>query len=334
MTSSLKPSQKKSSPDTSSRASLQAIREISKCELHLHLGGSWPHSFLRTIASSEDYRALKHALHKAHHEQDYHAFFEIFTGIGKIVNNDAKVQKGAQALCQWLKEDNVDYCEIRTGLKDLGQGYEHHLTSILSGLREGDALWKTETPLLLSLRRDTSLELALHTVKLAIQYREQGICAIDISGDSTVGDSKNLLPAIELARSHHFPIALHLGESHEETAEQQIWELEHFRPARIGHGVLLHPKSHAYMVEHNLPKEMCPRSSELCAMTEDAANHPGIPLMRSGHPVCVCTDDPLIFGVSLSEELFRIASLMNLSLEEVQALQRSTRTMAFSPIAP
>ena len=37
-------------------------------------------------------------------------------------------------------------------------------------------------------------------------------------------------------------------------------------------------------------------------MVREAAEHPGMGLLREDYPVAICTDDPLIFNTTLSRE--------------------------------
>jgi adenosine deaminase len=59
-------------------------------------------------------------------------------------------------------------------------------------------------------------------------------------------------------------------------------------------------------------------------MINEPANHPALKLLLSGHPVSICTDDPLIFNTSLSEEYAKVALLTGLSPEQIEQTQKQT----------
>lgn len=105
----------------------ETIKKMPKIELHMHLGGSYPLSYLKEIASSEQYQALIDEIEKIKKRVDYHAVFSVFKLVANIVNTPQKVENGVAALCKELAEDNVVYAELRTGLKDLGTGFEGYL---------------------------------------------------------------------------------------------------------------------------------------------------------------------------------------------------------------
>ena len=263
------------------------MHSLDKAETHLHLGGSWPLSYLLEIADPQSFLELCHKLEQFQLGVDYHAGFEVFALIGKIVDTEEKVENGVVALCRELAQDNVTVVELRTGLKDLGGGLEGYLQSVLRGLRKGEQVAQLKTGLILSLRRETDVKTAAETIDLAIKYRAQGICGIDLSGDSTVGDGAGIHKALQMAKEAGFPITLHLGESPKETPEQQMAELQALQPHRIGHGVHLCKAARQWIEEKRIPLELCLSSAVMVKMVEKAEDHPGLALLKRNHPVLI-----------------------------------------------
>lgn len=214
--------------------------DLEKNELHLHIGGAWPLSFLQEISQPEQFTDLCQMIDRIEAGGvNYHDCFAAFGLISKIVRSDEHVENGVAALCKELWQDHVVYAELRTGLKDLGSGIEGHLCAVLRGMQRGTEGTSLKASLILSLRRDTSSAVAEQTVELAFKYRDQGVVGIDVSGDSTQGDGSQIFPALVRAKENHLPITLHIGETNEESAEQQMLELTTLEPQRIGHGVHL-----------------------------------------------------------------------------------------------
>ncbi len=306
---------------------VDAMKAIKKIELHLHLGGAWPLDYLREIATPEQYEKLVAFLERFKGGMDYHECFQIFSLVGKIVDTDQKVEDGVVALCRALSADNVAYAEFRTGLKDLGSGLEGYLQAVLRGIERAQVPLKVG--ILLSLRRDSSAGLAGQTVELVKKYRHHGVVGIDLSGDSVQGDGEAVFESLVQARECDIPVALHLGESPKESAEQQMKELQKINPSRIGHGVHLCQDAIDWIRERRTPVELCLRSAVLVGMIKDAAQHPALQLLRDGHPVIICTDDPLIFDTTLSQECAAVARLCELTVEDVARLQKQAKHYAF-----
>lgn len=308
----------------------EQINNLPKSELHLHLGGAWPLEYLKQISKPQEFNDLCLMLNQIQAaELDYHSAFHVFSLIGKIVHSEERVENGVVALCNDLLLDNVVYAEFRTGLKDLGSGLEGYLAAVLRGMQRGTSGTPLKVGLILSLRRDTTDSIAEQTIDLALKYRDQGVVGIDLSGDSMQGDGKYVFPALVRAKENKLPITLHIGESNEETAEQQMMELLTLQPERIGHGVHLCNEAKRWIIEKKILVELCLTSAIKAGMISDAKEHPALDLLLQGHPVAICTDDPLVFKTTLSHEYMLVVIHTGLLPEEIQALQKQIQSYNF-----
>lgn len=295
------------------------FHDLPKAELHLHLGGAYPKSYLFSLATEEQKEKLERALSSVANRVSYKEVFTVFEIVRQLVDTEIKVQRGVEALCRELKRDNVVYVEIRTGLKDLSHGAEAYLQAVLAGI-EAEKANRFTAKVLLSLQRNSSLESARKTIDLAIKYQSRGVAGIDLSGDSTVGDVMTIREELERAKNAGLPFIVHIGEDPRE--KDQLFLLETLQPDRIGHGVHLTHQAKEWILNKKIPLEVCLTSSVLVQMIDDLEEHPGIAMLRLGHPVVFCTDDPLLFSVTLSDELFRAYRFGGLSLEEISEANR------------
>lgn len=146
-------------------------------------------SFLETIGTPDDITNLKSFLQQMELKDgtDYHACFNVFTLVGKIVNTIGKIENGTAALCRSIAADGVSYVEIRTGLKDFGSGYEEYLKAVLRGTKDGCEGTSLQVKWLLSLKRKCSMELGQETIRLIQKYGTDGVVGLDISDDALLG---------------------------------------------------------------------------------------------------------------------------------------------------
>jgi len=223
-----------------------------------------------------------------------------------------------------LSPNQVTYAEIRTGLKNLGHGYEAYLNAVLDGIKQSTF----RAALLLSLQRNSSPEIAKLTVDLALKYRTSGVVGIDISGDSSIGQIERIIPELLRAKEGGLSIVLHMGESPNEI--DQLSLLETLHPNRIGHGVHLSEEARKWMKQHRTPLEICLTSSVLVQMIDRPDSHPGISYFQQGYPIVLCTDDPLLFSTTLSQE-FLIAHQLGFSLDELTQIAQNSFLYALSP---
>jgi adenosine deaminase len=290
------------------------LRAIPKAELHVHLGGSYPLEYLQTIATPEQYDALQKGIDRFVDGVEYEQCFFVFELITRIVNTDKKIEDGTYAMCKAFEHDGVAYAEIRTGLKDLGGGYEGYLNAVLAGVEKAQSDTFT-AKVFLSVKRTSSTAYVRSTIDLALKYKHRGVIGIDISDNSTAGDITPLIPLLQEAQRNGFVIVAHIGESPQEKDQMMI--LEHLQPDRIGHGVHLVPEAAAWIRAHKTPLEICPSSSVSARMVHAFHEHPGLQLYQEGHPVTIGTDDTLLFRTTLTREYLLFAQQLQLSHKEV-----------------
>lgn len=143
------------------------------------------------------------------------------------------------------------------------------------------------------------------------------------------GDGSSILSIMDEVKSLSIPVALHLGECKDETEEQQMRELTMLQPARIGHGVFLCKKAKEYIFERKLPIEMCLSSAVWAHMVENAVDHPAVSLLKEGYPVIVCTDDPLIFRTTHTQESELAMDVLGFSVDQMKVLHENALQYKF-----
>lgn len=319
---------------------LALVRSLPKAELHMHLTGSYPLSYLATLVtdanSAEEFRKLVAGIREIKNGVSYHESFKYFSHVEKLVNTCDKVENGVAALGKELFADGVVYAEIRMGLKQLDKGMEEYLRAVLRGVERRPIGLKLK--LILSIRRDTPLSIVTQTIDLAIKYKDQGVVGIDISGDSTLGQTYDLVPEIMRAKEAGLFLALHVGESMEEIdtpakALAQAHALELLEPDRLGHAVYLSSQTIKWVLDHpSVPVEVCPTSSVLAGMISHHLQHPVVQYyLRHKHPMVGGSDDPLLFETTLSEEYCKLMDFDGVSMSEVIEMIRMSFDFAFLP---
>lgn len=340
----------------------QTIKKMRKCELHTHLTGCYPKKFLKKIATDQNklaaYAKFKEELNKIKGRIDYDKCFYIFKHIEEIMGLNrpcetpeelAQVRQniidGTIAVIKEYADDNVGYLELRTSLKRLeaNGNFKPYLDAVLKGIKKGCKLYDIEVYLLLSLRRNTDPKSCQETVDLAIEhkYPKGKVVGMDLSGNSLdYGDVVDLdkVPAVEelkRAGKNHLPIAIHIGESDQETEERQLYEIKHLRPSRIGHGVNLCMQALALVIEFLIPIEICPWSAFFTSMFKNLENdaNPRYAEVKKGHPAIFGTDDTtMFFGTTVSEQVYTAALALGWNEEQVAENQQLAMNHSFKAI--
>jgi adenosine deaminase len=95
------------------------------------------------------------------------------------------------------------------------------------------------------------------------------------------------------------------------------------KPHRIGHGVHLTREALNWVFENRVPIEVCPTSAVLVRMVDDYSAIPAIHYFIQGHPTIICTDDPLIFQNSLSQEYLTLSQRTSLNWDQLRQMAKN-----------
>jgi len=145
----------------------------------------------------------------------------------------------------------------------------------------------------------------------------------------------NLLPD-DLSKLHRYVYAVrslqrsglkvnvHLGELFDNEVSRHV--LSYITPDRIGHGVLLlHDQTLVNIVRsQGICLDMCPTSNTLLGVVNWNRENPARRALRLGIPVSINTDDPVLFGTNIDQEI-HLANLTEEELDLVAAYSRKYR---------
>jgi adenosine deaminase len=316
--------------------SRETFQKMEKCEIHAHLSGSIALPVLQQIAQEQGklqaYQRLlqeKELLSQRVKYEDCFRFFlpiEEILGVNKPCETDEEalivcdnIIRGVVSVCEQYAADNVKWLELRTSLKRIkqGAGFEPYLDAVLEGIRQSEKAFGMKVHLLLSIRRRTSEADCAETLKLAIahKYPQGKVVGMDLSGSSVEGDGKAAINCLQQAQKEELETAMHIGESPKELAKQQRKEMKKLMPKRIGHAVNIHDRE----ILKDTLLEFCPSSAYYTTMHENAEDHPAYEdIRRKKRPVTIGCDDITMFPLkNLTEEFYRVAKYLNLSLQEV-----------------
>ncbi len=118
-----------------------------------------------------------------------------------------------------------------------------------------------------------------------------------------------------------YPVVCHAGE---EADSRNIWDaILLLRVNRIGHGTsaMFDNDLIKYLVEHKVPLEVCPASN--CITRKYVTTYEEHPIKRffdAGIVVTINTDDPVLFNVTLNDELIRLNKYCQFSIRDLVKL--------------
>jgi aminodeoxyfutalosine deaminase len=154
---------------------------------------------------------------------------------------------------------------------------------------------------------------------------------VGIGGDERALPTASFEPVFREARRLGLRTTIHAGEF---DGPRSVWEaVEVLEVERIGHGI--RAAEDAVLLEmlrsRAVPIECCPTSNLATGIVRSWEAHPIRDLVNAGCRVTVSSDDPAMFGTTLSGEWRALETRLGFSPARVLAIARSTARATFLP---
>ncbi|WP_084125747.1 adenosine deaminase [Demequina sp. NBRC 110054] len=302
------------------------IRALPKVVLHDHLDGGLRPETLIELAEEIGYELpsgdadllSKHFIANSN-SGDLVRYLEAFTHTSAVMQSAANITRIAREAVIDHARDGVIYLELRYAPElhtQQGLIMQEVVDAVTLGIEEGvsDALEEGYTiraaALLCAMRQNSrSLEVA----ELALANWGTGCVGFDIAGPEAGFPPAKHAPAFTLLRDELFPVTIHAGEADGVDSLAQALGLGAAR--RIGHGARITEDitdfgtempifGHVaqYVLDQQIPLEICPTSNVHTGAAESIAEHPMHELRDLGFAITINTDDKLMSGVDMVSE--------------------------------
>lgn len=297
---------------------------LPKAELHLHLEGSIEPETLHELdpgTSVEEFRAL-------YRYDDFDAFLKAFGAIGKRLRTPEDYALCVRRLLERLEAQNVRYAEIivAAGVV-LWKGQE--FAPIFDAVREAARGSPVEIHWILDAVRQFGAEHVMAVAELAAERVDQGVIAFGIGGSEERGPAEWFGEPFALARQAGLHLTAHAGESMGPESIRAALELG---AERIGHGIAA--ANDAELVrelrERDIPLEICITSNLVTGVVKRLEDHPVRRLFDAGVPITLNTDDPAMFGCSLTGEYSLAAGVFRFSTDELRTIAENAFRYRFA----
>jgi len=183
---------------------------------------------------------------------------------------------------------------------------------------------------------------SMEIAELAIAWRDRGVAGFDIAGAEAGFPPTRHLDAFEYLRRENAHFTIHAGEAF---GLPSIWEaLQWCGADRLGHGVRIIDDITvaddgsvelgglaAYVRDKRIPLEMCPSSNVQTGAAESFAEHPIGLLTTLGFRVTVNTDNRLMSGTSMTQEMCGLVEAFDYTLADLRWFTINAMKSAFLP---
>ncbi|NPD14582.1 adenosine deaminase [Xinfangfangia sp. D13-10-4-6] len=286
---------------------MDEFRALPKVELHLHLEGAAPPSFIRGLAAEkhEDISGIFGA-DGGYAWTDFFHFLKVYEAASSVLRSPRDYQRLLLAVAEESAASGVVYSEIFVSPDLCGGGDTEAFGDYMAALKEAAA------------EAERGFDVTFRVIATPIRHfgpekaRAAALCAAEKAGDFLTGfgiggDETRLEPAdfawaFDCAREAGLRLTAHAGEWRGPDGIRDT--LRALRPERLGHGVRAIEDLALVdeLAEQGIVLEVCPVSNIALGLYPDMRRHPISELDRRGVKVTISSDDPPFFHTSMARE--------------------------------
>jgi adenosine deaminase len=338
-----------------SPVSRELIARAPKVLLHDHLdGGLRPQTIVELAAETGhqlpvgDADGLRAWFEDSASSGSLERYLVTFEHTVAVMQTAANLRRVARECVLDLSADGVVYAEVRYAPEQHLRG-GLSLTQVVEAVRDGlvegqeqarrDGRPIAVRQLLTAMRHQArSREIA----ELTVAFRNQGVVGFDIAGAEAGYPPTRHLDAFEYLQRENAHFTIHAGEAF---GLPSIWQAIQWCGAdRLGHGVRIiddvtvdgdgTPQLGllaSYVRDKRIPLEMCPSSNVQTGAAPSLAEHPIGTLTRLRFRVTVNTDNRLMSGTSMSNEMGLLADAFGYGMADLRWFTVNAMKSAFLP---
>jgi adenosine deaminase len=317
----------------------QIIEKMPKVELHLHLEGAFTFDFLFRLI--EKYGGDPEVNIPADLEEkfifrDFKHFISLWHWKNQFFREPIDFDECAYSTLENLARQNVIYCETFYSPWDFVSdtlSVEAITEATLKGIHRAQNAFPITCNLIADLVRDYDSSTAVDRVHQILPYKDEGVIGIGLGGSEQQFPAKLFTESFDRARDLGFHLTAHAGEA---AGPQSVWEtIQKLKVARIGHGVrsIEDRQLINYLRDNEVPLEICVNSNLKTKIFSSPKTHPVKHFIEKGLIVTINTDDPSMFGATLTEEFIILLDEFEVSLDTIRQLTLNAINSAFiSPV--
>lgn len=308
------------------------MKSLKKVELHLHLEGAAPPSFVRGMAAEKGLDLSSVLDHRGRYKfDDFKDFLRIYEAVSSTIETPADYARLLSAVLAECGEQGVVYVELFVSPEFCGGGDLFAWRDYLGAMQEiahAYALSGVESRAVLTCIRHLGPDRAKRTALCAAETGGGWVAGLGLAGAEDVGQARDYAWSFDCAREAQLGLTAHAGEWCGPDSIRGALELG---VTRIGHGIraIEDPALVRYLADKGIVLEVCPGSNVALGVVPGMAAHPIARLADAGVRVTVSTDDPPFFDTSLNREYDRLATHFGWSEPEFRQMNLWAAEAAF-----
>jgi adenosine deaminase len=246
-----------------------------------------------------------------------------------------------------LKQEGIIYAEIRFAPQYHCQGtqtyyrqlktkngklsYREIIAAVANGLNQGYKTFGVPTKLIVCIGREIEPKKGIEIARAAIKCQDLGVVAIDLACDEAKYPPNRHSNAFVLTLDSGLKRTVHAGEFGHRKIPNMWDAVSNLCADRLGHAIDLisAPKLIETVRERDIGIEMCPLSNLFTGAIKYINELKINELLKQNVLVTINSDDPKMFGYTLSDTLKRVAKTYGFGKTEIKTLLLNSVRIAF-----
>lgn len=313
------------------------IAGLPKVELHVHHVGSASPEVVAGLAQRHpDSPVPKDPAELADFFTftDFAHFIELYLAVVDLVRTPEDVRELTWGVAQGLAEQNVRYAELTcTPQTSIARGIpvEGYMEAIEDARVAAERDLGVELQWIFDIAGENGVPGADVTLDAALNHGPSALVGFGLGGPEIGVPRGQFKPHFDAARAAGLHSVPHAGES---TGPQTVRDaIDLLGAERIGHGIAAAQDAELMqlLADRHIVLEVSPTSNVRTRCVERIEDHPLPALVAAGVPVTINSDDPPMFGTTLSREYELASRLLGLDAHGVGRIARDALDASFAP---
>jgi aminodeoxyfutalosine deaminase len=314
------------------------VAGLPKAEIHVHHVGSASPRIVSELAARHPGTVPSDldALRDFYKFRDFGHFIEVYLAVVDLLREPEDIRLLTYEVAVELAAQNVRYAELTltpwTSVQ-AGVPIEAYVEAVEDARVAAERDHGVRMRWIYDIPGESGLPSAEDTLGFALDHAPETLIGFGLGGPEVGVDRPQFKDVFDQARAAGLRSVPHAGET---TGPQTVWDaIQVLGAERIGHGTssVQDPALVEYLVEHQIPLEVCPTSNIATRAVDVLENHPIKQMYDAGVNVTVNSDDPPMFGTTLNREYEIVADLLDLDERGIADMAKKAVTATFMPDA-
>ena len=313
----------------------EIIKHMPKVELHLHLEGAFTFELLFSLINKYGGGSTVKSitdLKKMFIFKDFPHFIKTWFWKNQFFKQAEDFETSTYSTLKSLHEQDVIYVEAFYSPWDFAQNglaAQDITKATLRGIKKAEHDFGIRCQLIADISRDLGWEHAVQRFYDITPFRDNDVIGIGLGGSEQDYPPHLFEEAFKEAKKYNFHTVAHAGEA---AGPKSIWSaMETLGIERIGHGVRSVEDAQlvSTLKQMQMPLEICVTSNLKTGVFPSLQAHPVSQFFEEGLFVTINSDDPTMFGSSLTDEFMLLHNELNFSLTSIRQLTENAVRASF-----